>query len=184
MSLELLRHVLVVVAVALVFRCMWRSSRSEKATLESGRLVFPPALPIRIFVWLFGIVLGGLVLLTSYRHSSDEWWVPWEFLAFFALVPLMYPPVLVIDVDGVESKSRFGRDKKIAWHDVASLHYNRGNHQFKIRSSDGRAITHAGLNVDRELFRDEVQERTRLPMKVSRPGAWRAETIEVPYEPK
>ena len=61
---------------------------------------------------------------------------------------------------------------------------NRGNHQFKIRSSDGRAITHAGLNVERELFRDEVQERTRLPMKVSRPGAWRAETIEVPYEPK
>jgi len=77
MSLEFLRHVLVVVAVALVFRWMWRSSRSEKATLESGRLVFPPALPIRIFVWLFGIVLGGLVLLTSYRHSSDEWWVPW-----------------------------------------------------------------------------------------------------------
>ena len=184
MSIDVLRHVLVVLLVALVSRWMWKSSLTEKATPESGRLVFPPALPIRIFVWLFGPVLAGLVLLTSYRHSQDEWWVPLAFLAFFTLLPLMYPPVLVIDLDGVECKSRFGRDKKIAWHDVASLHYNRGNKQFKIRSSDGRGITHAGFNVDPEVFRDEVQKRTRLPMKVSRPGTWRVETIEVPYEPE
>ena len=179
--MEAVRHVLIGIAVLAIFGWMWRSSRAERATAESGRMLFPPALPIRIFVSIFGIVLAFLVLLTSYRHRPDEWWVPFAFLGFFALVPLMYPPTLVIDVDGVESRGRFGYTKKVLWSDVVSLQYNSGNKQFKVRDRYGRVITHAGFNVDGETFRNQIHRCTRLPMKVLRPGAWKTEAIDVPY---
>ncbi|PYY19588.1 MAG: hypothetical protein DMG62_24465 [Acidobacteria bacterium] len=163
-------HGLIVIAVAVIFAWMWRSSRSERATPESGRMLFPAALAIRIFVWAFGIVLAFLVAFTTYRHRPQEWWVPCAFFGFFALVPFMYPPLLVVDVDGVETRGRFGRTRKILWPDVTSLQYNTGNRQFKIRDRHGHTVTHAGFNVDGETFRKEVQRCTRLPMKVLRPG--------------
>jgi hypothetical protein len=85
-------------------------------------------------------------------------------------------------VDGIGSRSWFGREKKIHWHDVASLHLNLGNRQFAVRANDGRKITHAGFNADPVRFQAEVQSRTRLPMKITKPGTWKSETFEVPYE--
>jgi hypothetical protein len=32
------------------------------------------------------------------------------------------------------------------------------------------------------MFLNEIRERTRVPLKISRPGTWKTETIEVPYE--
>lgn len=164
------RHFLIVVAVAFIFRWMWKSSRSQKASVESGRLIFPPGLPIRIFVWSLGIIMAFLALLTTFREGPNDgpnaWWVPLGFVGLFALAPLMYPPVLVIDVSGIESRSRFGANKKILWHEIASLHYNTGIRKFKIRSRDGRTIAHAGLNVDQARFTEEIQRRTGLDVKV------------------
>src|SRR5262249_61613124 len=80
-------HGLIAIAVVGIFAWMWRSSRSEKAKPESGRMLFPAALAIRIFVSTFGVVLAFLVVLTTYRHRPDEWWVPFAFLGLFALVP-------------------------------------------------------------------------------------------------
>ena len=85
-------------------------------------------------------------------------------------------------MDGIGSRSWLGREKKIRWEDVTSLRYNTGNRQFTVCANDGRKITHAGFNAEPGLFQNEIQKRTRLPMKLTRPGTWKAETIEVPYE--
>jgi len=115
-------------------------------------------------------------------RKPNQWWVPFLFMAFLAMVPFMYPPVLTIDVDGVTSRTWYGSEKKIRWEDIASLHYNTGNKQFSVRSNDNRKITHAGYNADPDGFLQEIQRRTRLPLKVAQPGVWKSETVEVPYE--
>jgi hypothetical protein len=85
-------------------------------------------------------------------------------------------------VDGVGSRSWLGGEKKIRWEDIASLRYNTGNKQFTVCANDGRKITHSGFNAEPGLFQHEIQKRTRFAVKVTRPGTWKAETFEVPYE--
>jgi len=177
------RHILTAAVLAIVFRWLWISSALERATVESGRKIFSPTRATRLLAASVGIVFAILLVWSSYSvRRPDEWWVPYLFLVFLALVPFMYPPVLTIEVDGIGSRAWFGSEKKIRWEDIASLHYNTGNNQFSVRDNSGRKITHGGFNADGEMFLNEIRERTRLPLKIARPGTWKTETIEVPYE--
>ncbi|HWY70049.1 MAG TPA: PH domain-containing protein [Terriglobales bacterium] len=181
--MDALRHVLTAVLLALVLNWLWKSSRTGKAKEEAGRKIFGPTRAIQIVTVLCGIVFTGLVIGSAVAlRKPNEWWVPFLFVAFLAMVPFMYPPVLTIDVDGVSSRAWYGSEKKIRWEDMASLHYNTGNKQFTIRSNDGRKVTHAGFNADADGFKKAVQSHTRLPLKIAQPGTWKTETIEVPYE--
>jgi hypothetical protein len=177
------RHILTAAVLPLVFRWLWISSTLERATVESGRKIFSPTRAIRLLASSVGIVFAILLIWSSYSvRRPEEWWVPYLFLAFLALIPFMYPPVLTIEVDGIGSRAWFGNEKKIRWEDIASLHYNTGNKQFLVQENSGRKITHGGFNADGAMFLNEIRERTRLPLKISRPGTWKTETIEVPYE--
>ena len=174
---------LTAVVLAIVFRWLWISSALERATVESGRKIFSPTRATRLLASSVGIVFAILLIWSSYSvRRPDEWWVPYLFLVFLALVPFMYPPVLTIEVDGIGSRTWFGSEKKIRWEDIASLHYNTGNNQVSVRDNTSRKITHGGFNVDGEMFLNEIRERTRLPLTIARPGTWKTDTIEVPYE--
>jgi hypothetical protein len=178
-----LRHLLTAAVLAVVFRWLWNSSVIEQSKLKAGRQLFPPTRAMRILTLCGGAVFTTLFVWSRLAlRQPAEWWVSYLFLGFLILVLLVYPPVLSIEVDGIGSRSWFGREKKIRWEDVASLHFNTGSRQFTVRASDGRQITHAGFNADPGLFQDEVHRRTRLPMKITRPGTWKSETFEVPYE--
>ncbi len=182
-GMGILRHLFIVVVIGIVFRWLWKSSLNEHASIESGRTVFPPTRAIRILAVSLGLAFTTLFVWSWYSvRKPDEWWVPYLFLGFVALSLFIYPAVLSIEVDGIGSRSWLGHEKKIRWEDVASLQYNTGNRQFVVRANDGRKITHAGFNVEPGLFQNEIQTRTRLPMKITRPGTWKSETIEVPYE--
>jgi hypothetical protein len=85
-------------------------------------------------------------------------------------------------MDGLGSRSWFGREKKIRREDVASLHLNLGSRQFTVRANDGRKISHAGFNADPERFQAEIHRRTRLPLKITEPGTWKSKTFVLPYE--
>ncbi len=177
------RHILTAVALAIVFHWLWTSSALESATVESGRKIFPPTRATRLLTTSFGIVFAVLLLWSSYSaRKPDEWWMPYLFLVFLVLVPFMYPAVLTIEVDGIASRTWFASEKKIRWQDIASLHYNTGSKQFSVRDNVGRKITHSGFNADAGMFLIEIRERTRLPLKIARPGTWKTETIEVPFE--
>jgi hypothetical protein len=181
--MEAFRHLLTAALLAIVFRWLWKSSQAGKAKDEAGRKIFPPTRAIQILTVLCGFVFTALVVASSLAmRKPNEWWVPFLFLGFLAMVPFMYPAVLTVDVDGVASCTWFGSEKKIRWEDVISLHYNTGNNLFTVRSNDGRKITHAGFNADPDQFQKEIQSRTRLPLKIAQPGTWKTETIEVPYE--
>src|SRR5262245_61926776 len=99
-----LQHPITAVVLALVLSWLWRSSLIERAKLESGCKIFPPSRGIRILTVLCGAVFATLFVWSwiSIRKPT-EWWVPYLFLGFLALVPFMYPPVLSIEVDGVAS---------------------------------------------------------------------------------
>jgi hypothetical protein len=178
-----LRHALVVLVIGVVFRWLWKSSLNEHASVEGGCTVFPPTRGVRILVVFLGVAFTAFFLWSWFAvRKPDEWWVPYLFLVFLVLNLFIYPPVLSIEIDGIRSRSWMGREKKIRWEDVASLRYNTGNKQFTVCAKDGRKITHAGFNAELGLFQNEIQKRTRLSMKVTRPGTWKAETIEIPYE--
>lgn len=182
-SMGLLRHLFTVVVIGIVFRWLWKSSPDERASFKAGRTVFPPTRAIRVLVVVLGVAFTALFLWSWYSaRKPDEWWVPYLFLGFLALSLFIYPPVLSIEVDGIGSRSWWGGEKKIRWEDVASLQYNTGNRQFVVCANDGRKISHGGFNVEPGQFQDEIRTRTRLPLKLTRPGTWKTETIEVPYE--
>jgi len=179
----LLRHLFIVVVIGIVFGWLWKSSFNERASIEAGRTVFPPTRTVRILVVFLGVAFATLFLWSWYSaRKPDEWWVPYLFLGFLALSLLIYPPVLSLELDGIGSRSWWGGEKKIRWEDVASLRYNTGNRQFVVSATDGRKITHGGFNVEPGQFQEEIRARTRLPLKLTRPGTWKTETIEVPYE--
>jgi hypothetical protein len=178
-----LRHLLIVVVIGVVFRWLWKSSLNEHPSVEAGRTVFPPTRAIRILAVFLGLAFTSLFFWSWFTaRRPDEWWVPYLFLVFLALSLCIYPSVLSIEVDGIRSLSWLGREKKLRWEDVASLRYNTGSRQFTVCANDGRKITHAGFNAEPWVFQSEIQKRTRLPMKLTRPGTWKTETIEVPYE--
>jgi hypothetical protein len=178
-----LGHILTVAVLAVVLRWLWRSSVLEQAKFEAGSHIFPPTRTIRGLIIFGGVVFTALFVWSRFAlHQTADWWVSYLFLGFVALFLFAYPPVLSIEVDGIGSRSWFGREKKIRWEDVASLHFNTGNRQFIVRANDGRKITHAGFNADPGLFQSEIQKRTRLPLKITQPGTWKSETFEVPYE--
>ncbi len=181
--MDLLRHLLTLVVIAIVLRWLWSSSTTERSKLEAGRKLFPPTRAIRIVILFCGAAFTILFVWCQLSlRRPDEWWVPYLFLGFVALILLAYPPLLSIEVDGIASRSWFGRERKIRWEDVASLHFNSGNRQFTVRATDGRKISHAGFNVDVGQFQAEVLARTRLPLKITKPGTWKSETFEVPYK--
>lgn len=178
-----LRHLLTVVVIGVVFRWLWKSSLNERASVEAGHTLFPSTRAIRILVVFLGVAFTSFFLWSWFAvRKPDEWWVPYLFLTFLALTLFIYPPVLSIEVDGIASRSWLGREKKIRWEDIASLRYNTGNKQFTVCASDGRKINHLGFNAEAALFQHEIQKRTRLPMKVTKPGTWKAETFDVQYE--
>jgi hypothetical protein len=178
------RHLLILVVIAAVLRWLWISSVTERASFEAARTIFPPTRAIRILIIVCGVAFTSLFLWSWFApRKPDEWWVPYLFLGFLALELCIYPSVLSIEVTGIGSRSWWGREQKmIRWEDVATLHYNTGSKQFIVRASDGRKITHGGFNVEQGLFMHEIHNRTRLPMQLTRPGTWKSETIEVPYE--
>ena len=177
------RHLFVGVVLAVVFRWLWKSSVTERAKAEAGRTLFPPTRAMRILTVVGGVFFTILFVWSWFAaRRPDERWVPYLFLGFVALDLCIYPAVLSIEVDGIASRSWWGREKKTRWVDVASLHYNTGNKLFTVLANDGRKIAHAGFNADQGLFQHEIQKHTRLPIKVTRPGTWKAETIEVPYD--
>src|SRR5262245_30123742 len=79
--------------------------------------------------------------------------------------------------------SSWPRDKKLTrWKGIDSLHLHTGNNHFVVRAKGGRKITNAGFNADQGQFIHDIRERTHLPLQVTKPGTWKSETYEVPYE--
>lgn len=178
------RHLLTVAVIGAVFRWLWASSGTERASVEAGRTIFPPTRAVRILLITCGVFFSGMFLLFwLVPHKPDEWWVPYLFLGFLPLAMFGYPPVLSIEVEGIGATVWWRRDKKlIRWEEIASLHFNTGNNQFVVRAKDGRKITHVSFNADQGQFIHDIRERSRLPLKVTKPGTWKSETYEVPYE--
>jgi len=181
--MKALAHVITGVVLALSLALLWRLSLLEKAKVEPGRRLFPPTKAIRWFALFAGTVFSALGIASFFlARRPGERWVPYLFLGFLQVVLFAYPPLLTIEVDGIESRTWLGTVKKIRWEDIASLHYNSGNNQFTVRDKQGRKITHAGFNVDPWGFRGEIQKKTRLPLQVAEPGIWKTKTLEIPYD--
>lgn len=181
--MEMIRHFVIVVVIGIVFRWLWKSSANERVRREAGSALFPPTRAIRILAVTCGVAFTVLFVWSWLAvKQKDELWVPYVFLGLVVLSMFMCPPVLSIEVDGIRSRSWLSREKKIRWEDVASLRYNVGNKVFNVSGNDGGKISHAGFNAQPRLFQREIQKRTRLPIKVTRPGTWKSETVEVPYD--
>jgi Bacterial PH domain len=174
------REALIAITLTLTLRWLWRTSASSKAQVESASYVFPPTRAVRFLLILFGALFATFVIISLHFIDTRGGLIAaCFFLGFLLLVILSFPPVLRIEVDGVSSRSWYGREKKLRWEDIASLHYNLGNKYFTVRTAGGGKITHSGFNADARFFRNEVQRRTHLPIQVRQPGLGTVETIEV-----
>lgn len=182
-KIAFVQHVLPLAVLAvhgILFRWLWKRSSITKATVESGRAIFPPVREIRILFGFIAFVIAALLIWCSVTLQPSEWWLPYACLAPLVGVSWMIPPVLTIDVEGIRSRRWFGYEKKIRWEEVASLHYNFGSKYFTVRDNDGRKIVHTAFHAEGPMFMNKVRERTRLPMKITRPGVLKRKAIELP----
>jgi Bacterial PH domain len=154
----------------MVFRWLWKRSSKTKATIESGRVNFPPIQEIRMLAAFIAMTIAALLIWSSLPLQPSEWWLPCTCLALLVGVPFMIPPVLTIDVHGIVSRTWFGHQKIIRWENVASLHFNTGSKNFTVRDRDGRKIVHTAFHAGESLFSEKVRARTRQPMKVTDSG--------------
>lgn len=183
-KIDFVRHVLplpVLVIHGLFFRWLWKRSSITKATIESGRAIFPPVREIRVLAALVAIIIVALLVWCSLTLQPREWWLPYALLVLLAGVPFINPPVLTIDVDGILSRTWFGHEKTIRWEDITDLHFNVGKKYFTVQDRHGQKIVHTGVHAEAKLFRNNVRERTLLSLKVTRRGVVRNETVELPY---
>jgi hypothetical protein len=133
LTTRMFRVFLLLLAVGILFRWLWTRSSITKATIESGRTIFPPVREIRILFAFIAIAIATLLIWCSLTLQPSEWWLPYVCLVLLVGVPLMIPPVLTIDVDCIVSRTWFGYEKQIRWEDIASLDYNVGNKYFTVR---------------------------------------------------
>jgi len=179
--MDITRHlvpILVVVAHGVIFTWLWRRSVLAKPELEPGRITFAPLPEIRILLLVSGVVASAMVIISLLAlEKSRQAWVPFLFLGLLALISLAYPAILTIDVDGITSRTWFGREKKIRWEEIVSLSYNTQAKQVTVKATDGRKITHA-FQAAPLVFLSEVRKRTRLSVKITS----QTKTTEIPFE--
>lgn len=80
--MDLLRHLLTLVVLAVVLRWLWNSSTTEQAKLEAGRQLFPPTRAIRIVILSCGVVFtcsSGLSFPCVNRMSGGYPAFFWDF---------------------------------------------------------------------------------------------------------
>jgi len=117
-KIAFVQHLLPLAVLAvhwILFRWLWTRSSITKATIESGRTIFPPVREIRILFAFIAFVIAALLIWCSLTLQPSEWWLPYACLALLMAVPFMVPPVLTIDVEGIVSRTRLGYEKKIRW---------------------------------------------------------------------
>ena len=87
-------------------------------------------------------------------------------------------------LDDRRGRHRFAHEARIReknpLEEVASLHYNFGSKYFTVRGSNGQKIVHTVFHAEGPMFKNKVRDRTRLPMKITRPGVLKRKAIELP----
>src|SRR5207247_1362284 len=75
-KIDFVQHVLplvVLVVHGIVFRWFWKRSSITRATMESGRAIFPPVREIRILFAFIAIVIAALLIWCSLTLQPSEW---------------------------------------------------------------------------------------------------------------
>jgi len=148
---------------------------------ESSRTTFRPSSEIRIFFIVLTGVVAGLLVWCSISLEPGEWWLPYACLGMLFAIPFIYPRVIIIAVEGIESRALLGSVKRIRWENVSALEYKAGDRDFAALDKNGLKIVHTLFHVDGNLFQRLVRERTRLPTKVILRGFWKRRKVDLPH---
>ncbi len=177
----MLQHALTAIVIAIVVRWLYGAAAKEKPGFETGLTKFGPSKAIKGLMGICVVGFGAAAIASAYAlRGKADWWVPLIFVGFALLGAFGMPPVITIDDRGVTSTHWFGKSTCIAWNEITSLEYNIANKTFTVRSKSSK-IQHTGFHIGSQQFRDQVQHRTKLPMKMKSPGTWGSTTTEIPY---
>ncbi len=177
----MLRHALTAIVIAIVLRWLYGAAAKEKPGFESGLTKFAPSKAVKALMGICVVGFGAAAIASAYALSGKPgWWASLLFLGFALLGAVGMPPVITIDDRGVTSTHWFGKTTCIPWNEITSLEYNIANKTFTVRSKSSK-IQHTGFHIGSQQFRDAVQRRTKLPMKMKSPGTWRSNVTEIPY---
>jgi hypothetical protein len=175
---------LLVMVHVLVFLWLRKWRPTAKTESQSWRATFRPSPEIRIFFIVLTASVAALLIWCFISLGPSEWWLPYACLEILLLIPFLYPRVLTITVEGIESRTLLGSVKKLRWENVAALEYNAANRHFAVLDKDGLKMVHTLVHVDGNLFQILVRERTRLPTKVTLRGFWKRRTVSLRYNTK
>jgi hypothetical protein len=87
---------------------------------------------------------------------------------------------LRIDDDGVHQDGWKPFQRKIKWTDVVAAEFNTGDQSLTVVGRGGKKVVHRG-HVAREQFLHEIQNRTKIPLTIVKPGLYKMNKTIVPY---
>ena len=168
--------ILICVAVPSVLRWLYSTSSEQPAEQEGTSLVFPAASNI-IAVTRWSSVALGTAFLASITWTLDR---PAE-VAIVTAIGLLFLGVsffcraipVVTTAEGISGPSMWSQKTFIPWSQVKEIEFNKGSRVTKVVGISGTKIYHSGFHADPERFRQELKQRTHLPIKVVEPGAFR-----------
>src|SRR6266566_1752069 len=157
--MRFLPHLITTVVLAVVLRWLWRAARSERATFQSGRQVFPPTKAIRflLLIIMFAIMFLALAVASVLlRDKPGGWWFhisSWDSFHWFCSAILPYSQSRRTGLDLVRGlvtkRSCDGRRFPPCITTLATRY-------FTVRALDGRKICgrhfHNGIQPTRRRF--------------------------------
>jgi hypothetical protein len=81
---------------------------------------------------------------------------------------------IVATAEGISGPSIWTRRTFILWSQVKEIEFNKGSRVTKVVGINGSKVYHSGFHADPERFRQELKQRTKLPLKVVEPGSLKA----------
>jgi len=135
-----------------------RKAREDRAREDGDRVIFPVALPARIF---FG---GGALMFVV--ASIVAWFAPevplWQKLAAIPITILalwLWPSRIVVDSSGVSKRNVLGIRRALLWEEVRTLDLAARRHQAHVGGEGKLRIAFTPLHVDLYRFVEEIRHR-------------------------
>jgi hypothetical protein len=169
--------ILICITVPSLLRWLYSSSSKQAVEEEGASLVFPAASKIIAVIRWSGVALGTVFLAST----------PWTLdkpvaivtctmigLVFLGMSFLCRAIPVVLTAEGISGPSVWSQGNFIPWSQVKQIEFNKGNQVTKVIGISGTKIYHSGFHAAPERFRQELKQRTHLPIKVVEPGALNA----------
>lgn len=134
----------------------FREAACKELPKDTGdAMIFRVSRPAR-YIYRFWILLVGVFAVLTFFIGGIEWSLRAAYIPFFLLAFTQWPWSVVLDRDGISTRSYLSLRKTIRWTDVTALTYDRTSRRWTVVGKPGQAIRCSPYLVSPATFYHEM----------------------------